>query len=170
MKKILIVMALMVIVIANNKVENIVIPESSIRFRVIANSSNLKDQKIKNDISINLSSYLYSLIKEASSKKEADQIINENYYNIDNYVDNYFKKNNIDTKYELSIGRNYFPQKTYRNIKYNSGYYDSIVLSLGNKQGVNWWCVMYPPLCQIDEKNDVQYTTLIKDMLKKYNS
>lgn len=169
MKKALIIVAILIIIILNNKGENIIIPESSIRFRVIANSNTLEDQIIKNNISKELSKYLNDLVAKAKSKEEANKIINENYLNIKTFVDNYIDINNINTKYDLSIGRNFFEEKSYKGVKYNSGYYDSIVLSLGKKQGVNWWCVMYPPLCLIEDSNDLEYTTLIKDMLNKYN-
>lgn len=169
MKKVLIVVAILIIIITNKNVDNIIIPESSIRFRVIANSNTLEDQVIKNNISKELSSYLYNLVSNAKSKDEATEIININYLNIKSFIDNYIEDNNINTVYDLSIGRNFFEEKSYKGVKYNSGYYDSIVLSLGNKSGINWWCVMYPPLCLIEENEDVEYTTLIKDMLNKYN-
>lgn len=169
MKKVLIIVAILIVIIINNNTENIIIPESSIRFRVIANSNTLEDQVIKNNISKELSSYLNNLVSNAKSKDEANEIINSNYLNIKSFIDNYIDANNINKVYDLSIGRNFFEEKSYKGVKYNAGYYDSIVLSLGNKQGINWWCVMYPPLCLIEESDDVEYTTLIKDMLNKYN-
>ena len=168
MKKILIAVAIIIIVLINNKVENIIIPESSIRFRIIANSNTIEDQIIKNNLSKELTKYITDLVMDASSKKEANDIINSNYKKIEEYVDNYLDINNIKTTYDLSVGRNYFDSKSYKGVKYNSGYYDSIVLSLGNKKGINWWCVMYPPLCLIDQSEDIEYTTLVKDMLNKY--
>ena len=171
MKKILIVVAIVITIIMYNKETNIIIPESSIRFRVIANSNTLEDQVNKSKLSKNLSSYIYNLIKYAKSKEDATNIINSNYHNIDDFVKNYLIMNNIHDKYDLSIGLNYFDQKNYQGIDYNAGYYDSIVLSLGEKRGVNWWCVMYPPLCLIDEDtSENEYTTLVQDMLKKYNA
>ncbi|MCH5166829.1 MAG: stage II sporulation protein R [Erysipelotrichales bacterium] len=168
MKNVLIAIAIIIIVVLNNKVENIIIPESSIRFRIIANSNTIEDQIIKNNLSKELTKYITDLVINASSKKEANDIINSNYKNIEKYIDNYLDINNIKTTYNLSIGKNYFDAKSYKGVKYNSGYYDSIVLSLGNKKGINWWCVMYPPLCLIDQSEDVEYTTLVKDMLNKY--
>ena len=169
MKKILIILAILIVIIINNNTENIIIPESSIRFRVIANSNALEDQVIKNNISKELSSYITSLVSNAKSKDEANAIINSNYLNIKGFIDNYIESNNISTTYDLSIGRNFFEEKSYKGVKYNSGYYDSIVLSLGNKSGINWWCVMYPPLCLIEENENLEYTTLIKEMLNRYN-
>lgn len=77
--------------------------------------------------------------------------------------------NNMDNRFKLNVGRNFFPKKKYKGVTYNAGYYDSIVLSLGDASGVNWWCVMYPPLCLLDEKQEnYEYTSLVKELLNKY--
>lgn len=156
-------------VLISTKEESIIIPESSIRFRVIASSNTLEDQTKKSKISKNLSSYIYELIKDSKDKEEAQDTINKNYKNIEEYVNNYLVMNNMDNRFKLSVGRNFFPKKKYKGVTYNAGYYDSIVLSLGDASGINWWCVMYPPLCLIDEeKEDYEYTTLVQELLDKY--
>ena len=74
MKKVLVFLAIIMIIIISNKEENIIIPESSIRFRVIANSNTLEDQTTKNKISKNLSSFVSNLtckfIKLGTTKKQ----------------------------------------------------------------------------------------------------
>lgn len=170
MKKILIIISIVIIFLIAKKEESIIIPESSIRFRVIANSNTLEDQTNKGKISKNLSSYIYNLIKDSKDKDDAQKIINENYHNIEEYINDYLVTNNIDNRFKLNIGRNFFPKKKYKGVSYNAGYYDSIVLSLGEASGINWWCVMYPPLCLIDEEQeDYEYTTIVQELLAKYN-
>ena len=95
-------------------------------------------------------------------------------------IDNYVKQtmpalrnilNNYQVKYNISYGDNFFPSKTYKGIKYPAGYYNSLVITLGQGLGENFWCVMYPPLCLIDEnKNttEVEYKSYVKDVLLKY--
>lgn len=171
MKKILIITALVLVIVISNKENNIIIPESSIRFRVISNENKLEDLTIKSKISLDLNKYLYSLTNNSNTKEEALNKLNNNYDNINNYIDNYLKKNNYNKPYKLSIGKNYFPKKEYKGIPYNQGYYDSIVLTLGEGKGVNWWCVIYPPLCLINENvSDVEYTSLIKEIINKYKN
>ena len=76
------------------------------------------------------------------------------------------KSNNVSYDYRLNIGRNYFPSKQYKGIKYDAGYYDSVTIELGNHEGLNWWCIIYPPLCLIDEDtSDVEYTTLARELI-----
>lgn len=169
MKKILIIISIAIMILVSTKEETIIIPESSIRFRVIANSNTLEDQTNKNKISKNLSSYIYDLIKDSKDKEDAQNTLNENYKDIEEYVNNYLVMNNIDNRFKLNIGRNFFPKKEYKGVTYNAGYYDSIVLSLGEASGINWWCVMYPPLCLLDEEQeDYQYTSLVQELLQKY--
>ena len=31
-----------------------------------------------------------------------------------------------------------------------SSYYDALRVEIGNAEGQNWWCVMFPPLCFVD--------------------
>ena len=53
---------------------------------------------------------------------------------------------------------------------YNEGYYESVVVTLGEGLGDNWWCVLFPPLCMIEaeESTDVEYTTIVKEVIDKY--
>jgi len=38
---------------------------------------------------------------------------------------------------------------------YKEGYYESLVVTLGDGHGKNWWCVMFPPLCFVDISSGV---------------
>ena len=72
--------------------------------------------------------------------------------------------------YNINYGLNYFPKKEYKGITYKEGYYESLVVTIGDGKGDNWWCVLFPPFCLIenDKKTDVEYRLYIKDMLEKY--
>ena len=71
MKKILIVIAVIIGVLCLNKNEEVIIPESSIRFRVIANSNSIEDQVIKNDLTLKLSNYINNLLKNSKNLNQA---------------------------------------------------------------------------------------------------
>jgi stage II sporulation protein R len=74
--------------------------------------------------------------------------------------------------YNLNYGDNYFPEKSYKGVKYPSGTYESLVVTLGSGKGENWWCVLYPPLCMMDNKesnlNNVEYASFIEELFNKY--
>ena len=69
----------------------------------------------------------------------------------------------------MSFGNNYFPEKEYKGVKYKEGKYESVVIKLGKGKGENFWCVLFPPLCMIDEEklNDVSYSFYVSEMLNK---
>ena len=76
----------------------------------------------------------------------------------------------LDALYSSNFGYNYFPEKEFKGLNYKSGYYKSFVVTLDEGEGENWWCVLYPPLCLVDEnKDDYEYHSLIKDTILKYN-
>lgn len=173
MKKILIILAIIIsTMLLSNKESDITIPNNNIRFRVIASSNSIKDQEVKIGLSKDLSAYLMNM-KHTSNNKEdiiKDYVNNKN--NIENHINNYLNENNLNIKYNLNIGRNKFNKKIYKGVTYDAGYYDSIVVELGEGRGLNWWCVVYPPLCNIEDNNnsnDIEYKSYIKEILDKYN-
>ena len=170
MKKFLVIMALLMLVLINkNNKDELIIPNASIRFRVIANSNTYEDIFEKNKLSKYLDKKVFEFIKDSSSAEEAKEELLSNKSNISSIIDKYLLENKININYELNIGNNSFPPKYYKGIKYDAGYYDSVVLKLGESSGMNWWCVIYPPLCLIDDtdKAEVEYTTLVKEVMNK---
>ena len=48
-----------------------------------------------------------------------------------------------------------FPDKTYGDITFPAGWYDALRIRIGKAQGHNWWCVLFPSLCFVDETRAV---------------
>lgn len=148
--------------------EDIVIPDYAIRFRVIANSDSKEDQKLKLEVKNELDETLNTLMMQAKNSQEAKMLLEKNMNTIHNIVDKYTENNLI------SLGKNYFPEKEYQGIKYPSGDYESLVITLGSGKGKNWWCVMFPPLCLLEAKenetDEVEYKFYFQEVLEKYTS
>ena len=49
------------------------------------------------------------------------------------------------------MGVRYIPEKTYGDITFPAGNYEALNITLGEGSGENWWCVLFPPLCLLDE-------------------
>ena len=60
------------------------------------------------------------------------------------------KQNGYDYNVKININNFYFPTKNYGDISFPAGYYDALRVEIGNANGKNWWCVMFPSLCFID--------------------
>lgn len=167
MKKIIVILFLFTIFsMTNKKDQTILIPDTALRFRVIANSNTIEDQVQKLQIKEELEKKIYEQIKGATTTEDAKEKLKENILELKTLLE----QKGVD--YKINLGLNYFPEKEYRGITYEQGYYDSLVITLGKGQGDNWWCVLFPPLCLIDAKeeikDDVEYRSYVIDTLKKF--
>lgn len=175
MKKIIILLlfiGLFYVFISNSLVKSLTIPNDAIRIRIIPNSNSSFDQDIKLKVKDKIEITMYDLLKDASSSEEACEIIENNLELIDNDVKKILSEENYDKGYSVNFGENYFPVKEYKGIKYEEGYYESLLITLGKGEGDNWWCVLFPPLCLIEgeESTEVEYKSIVKELIDKYIS
>ena len=142
------------------RVSSLAIPDDALRIRVIANSNSDYDQEIKKIVKENIQYKLYELLKNTKGIDEARKIINNNLNDIDNNVKETLQLLNYELGYDINFGLNYFPSKEYKGVTYDEGYYESLVITLGEGKGDNWWCVLFPPLCllEAEESTEVEYT------------
>ncbi len=171
MKKIIIILLTIMIFALMYKEQRaeIIIPDMSIRLRVIPNSNSSLDQKMKEKVKYYLENDTYNLLKDENNIVEARKIIKNNIPNIEENIEEIFKENNYYINYKIEYGNNYFPAKEYRGIKYPEGYYESIVISIGEAKGDNWWCVLFPNLCLADLKsqNNIEYKSWVVETINK---
>lgn len=124
--------------------------EKLIRFHVIANSDSTKDQSLKLKVRDDILNYISPLLsKEQSLSKARDTLVKEE-SNIKNLATKTVLKNGYDYSVKVMLSHENFPVKTYGNITLPQGNYEAFRIIIGEGQGRNWWCVMFPPLCFID--------------------
>ena len=150
--------------------ENIEIPSDAIRIRILANSNDEYDQDVKKEVKEDIQSYMSIILKDTTNIEEARVKINNNLDNINKKVGNTLQSLDYKLPYKVNFGLNYFPGKEYKGVKYEAGYYESLLITLGKGEGDNWWCVLFPPLCLIEaeESTEVEYKSFIKEVLDKY--
>lgn len=172
MKKILIIIAIIIILLSNKKIETVIIPKEAIRFRVIANSNSEEDQKLKKEVTNNIYKEFSKVKYKANNISDAKKILTLQLPIVESIVTETLEKNKLEKKYNINYGLNYFPEKEYKGIIYPEGEYESLVVTLGDGSGENFWCVLFPPLCLLEtektDTTDVEYTSFIKEVLEKY--
>ncbi|MBQ7137192.1 MAG: stage II sporulation protein R [Bacilli bacterium] len=173
MKKTMVILSLFIIILlASNVTDDLIIPDNSIRVRVVANSNSSSDQLIKQMVKNKLEEDITNLLSEAKNINDARRIIEDNIELINISVKTALQENGYDTDYEVDFGYNLFPEKKYKGVVYKEGYYESVVVTLGKGEGNNWWCVLFPPLClmETDESNleEIEYKSFIKEIIDKY--
>ncbi len=151
-----------------NEKKIILIPEEAIRIRVIANSNSESDIKIKEELSKDFNNKVEKILNNVKSLEEARDIIKNNYDLLTNYVEKKLNEINYSGNFKIKYGMNYFPEKIFHDVKYKEGYYESLVVTLGEGKGPNYWCVLYPPLCNINENKNIEYKFYVQEILNKY--
>lgn len=167
MKKIIVCLFIVIVLVLVNKEETkVLIPEDAIRFRIIANSNSIEDQKEKIEIRNELEPIIGDILTNSTTKEETKTKINNNLYKINHIIDKF------NTTYDVNYGLNFFPEKNYKGVTYKEGNYESLVITLGDGLGDNWWCVLFPPLCLLEANetnyDDITYTSYIQELINKY--
>ena len=166
MKKIIIILAVLITILVINKEEKVIIPKDSIRFRVIASSNSLEDQELKRKIITNLKDNIKKT-EDFNNISDTRKYIQEELPEFNKIVDKTIKDNNSKQVFHINYGKNYFPRKVYKDVVYEEGDYESLVITLGEGAGNNFWCVLFPPLCLIDDQ-DTEYKSFVKEIVDKY--
>lgn len=138
---------------ANNVVSDL--SNSLFRLHVIANSNSKEDQNLKYLVRDELISYMNTLCANVSSKDEAITIANDHIDDFQKIANEVISKNGFNYSAKVQIGNFAFPTKTYGDISLPAGYYDALKVELGDANGKNWWCVMFPSLCFVDLNNGI---------------
>lgn len=167
MKKIIVCLFIVTVLVLVNKEEiKVLIPEDAIRFRIIANSNSIEDQKEKIEIRNELEPIIGDILTNSTTKEETKTEINNNLYKINHVIDKF------NITYDVNYGLNFFPEKNYKGVTYKEGNYESLVITLGDGLGDNWWCVLFPPLCLLEANetnyDDITYTSYIQELINKY--
>lgn len=166
--KIFVILLIIIIIGIYSKNESeLSIPDSSIRLRVIPNSNDSNDIFIKEKVKKYLETDIYTLLKDTKDITTARTTINNNIDTIDRNINDIFKGYNYNIPYEVNFGYNYFPEKKYQGQTYQEGFYESLVIYIGEAEGDNWWCVLFPNFCLIDTEEEHEYKSYFKELFKK---
>ena len=137
--------------------------EDIIRFHIKANSDGEEDQLLKIKVRDKILEEMGEKFKYSKSTTETKYIIEENLDEIKNIAEKIILENGENYKVDISLGNKNFPTRQYGNITFPAGEYQSLIVSIGEAKGKNWWCVMFPPLCFVDI-NHSNTTTIEKDL------
>lgn len=150
-----------------------------IRFHVIANSNTEEDQALKLKVRDGVLAKINSeLVQEAMARhnlaqqslrgepensaenkgnestvgldiSESRSYIEDNLREIEKVADRIIRENGYEYKVAANLGVKWIPEKTYGDITFPAGNYEALHITIGEGEGENWWCVLFPPLCLI---------------------
>ncbi|MTI83132.1 MAG: stage II sporulation protein R [Firmicutes bacterium] len=133
--------------------------DNLIRFHVIANSNTAEDQALKyqvRDVIIKAMSERFEKVKNVDRARE---ITKESLGDIEGLATDYVRSAGYNYPIKVSLGDYPFPAKSY-NLGRSEGEteyltlpadtYEAVRVVIGEGNGANWWCILFPPLCFVD--------------------
>ena len=142
--------------------------EGYLRIHIRANSNSSVDQTVKYQVKEAVVEYLTPLVSGVKSANEAMQIVNNNLEGISLVATAVLTQNGFDYGAKAVLKDEYFPTRNYGDLVLEDGYYDALIVNLGDGAGENWWCVVYPPLCFVSGgEGKVEYKSLFKEIIEK---
>lgn len=127
------------------------IAPSLLRLHILAQSDRPKDQALKLEVRSFLLDYLSKQGLPALSDKEAAvSFLSSHAGQICEAVNHFLKEQNAPYQASLRLGRCLFPTRAYAGLIFPNGFYDALEIVLGSGEGHNWWCVLYPRFCFLE--------------------
>lgn len=126
------------------------IASNIIRFHVRAESDSKEDQWLKLQVKEAVLAYISSVLSKSQSVDESRQLLYNESENIRNVAAATLRSLGDESDVNVYFENCYFPMKTYGDMTFPPGEYEAFRVDIGEAQGKNWWCVLYPPLCFVD--------------------
>lgn len=135
-----------------------------LRMHILANSDAEYDQNLKLKVRDRLLENSDVIFAGCESLEEMKVKANENLSEINDIVLEVIHENGYNYTAQTQLVNMEFDTREYGDITMPSGKYDALRVTIGEAEGHNWWCVMYPPLCipaaekvESDEKTAEDY-------------
>lgn len=126
------------------------IASNIIRFHVRAESDSKEDQWLKLQVKEAVLAYISPVLSKSQSVDESRQLLYNESENIRNVATATLRSLGDESDVNVYFENCYFPMKTYGDMTFPPGEYEAFRVDIGEAQGKNWWCVLYPPLCFVD--------------------
>jgi len=123
--------------------------QSVLRLHVIANSDDPADQGLKLAVKDDIVAMMKQEFMGVEDAEEARQLAQQDIPRIKAVAQAKIKANGYDYPVEVNVGEYDFPTKSYGNLVFPPGKYQAVRVVIGEGQGKNWWCVLFPPLCLV---------------------
>lgn len=121
--------------------------DSVIRLHVLANSDSDEDQALKLLVRDAVLGEAQTVLRNVTTRAEAESVLAGHLDEIESAALACLKQNGSNYVVKVSLGDEEYPTRVYENLAFPSGEYLSLRVMIGEAQGQNWWCVLFPPLC-----------------------
>ena len=139
-----------------------------LRIHIRANSNLQIDQTVKYLVKDAVVDYLTPFIADCKTKAQAESMLNGKLSQISQVADGVLAQNGFSYTAKSSIKTEEFPTRFYGEYELEKGFYDALIIELGDGDGDNWWCVVYPPLCFTGDGHGYVYKSKLKEITDSF--
>ena len=123
------------------------IRSETLRLHIIANSDSDEDQTLKLKVRDAVLDATGELFAEVSGKTESVSAAKYSSDDIKAIAEKVIAEEGFDYSVQVEVTEMWFETRSYEGFALPAGDYDAVRIIIGNGEGKNWWCVMYPALC-----------------------
>lgn len=146
--------------------------EAYLRVHIRANSNLEVDQEVKYAVKTAVVDFLTPKIASGTTFEKAYEILEQNLEGLESVANQVLEENGFSYTAKAKLTNEYFPTRSYGDCTLENGYYDALILELGEAEGNNWWCVVYPPLCFIGAEGsnvkNIKYKSKLVEIINKF--
>ena len=121
--------------------------DSVLRLHVLANSDSEEDQALKLRVRDSILARSAELLADCNTREEAIEVINASREDLLEAAKNTVQDEGYDYPVRIELCEEEYPTRSYESMCFPSGEYLSLRVLIGDAEGQNWWCVLFPPLC-----------------------
>ena len=121
--------------------------DTVVRLHVLANSDSTEDQTLKLQVRDAVLEITTPLLSNCDSQEEARSRLREKLQTIQSAAKEVLEKAGKSYPVKIVLGQEDYPTRDYDSFCFPEGSYLSLRVEIGNAEGQNWWCCVFPPLC-----------------------
>lgn len=121
--------------------------EKVVRLHVLANSDDEEDQAVKIAVRDAILEVTVPLLQDCENKEEAVALLEKNRALLTETAQAVLQKEGFEDSVSIEMGLEDYPTRTYDSLCFPAGEYISMRVNIGEAEGENWWCCLFPPLC-----------------------
>lgn len=125
--------------------------ENMLRLHVVAASDSTQDQALKLQLRDRLLPTIQGYIAHAQNAQQASLLLKQNLDQLSQEAVSQARALGFEGEVTVSLNQERFPNRVYAGMNIPAGEYQALRVTLGSGEGANWWCVLYPSLCLLEE-------------------
>ena len=121
--------------------------ESVLRLHVLANSDSEEDQALKLSVRDAVLALCAPYLSECRTREQARAVVEGLSEEIRRVSIETLRAAGCEHDVTVELGEEGYPERQYESLCFPSGTYLSLRICIGEAEGQNWWCVLFPPIC-----------------------